>query len=333
MSQRIDPASPASAFIEFSTDHVAPRERLDFLYATTGKRMECAPADGERALSVQVRGLMSSGVNFLDYTARGITMDRTAAMCDDGHDHISVGLVAGSRTAAEQNGREIDLATGELYVIDFARPVRSLIPDHHEMAISLPRARVTAALGTAIDTLGGLRLDSRAGIGAVLASHMRALAEHAASLDPAGRAVGLQTAADLALAALQTRVGIQPDPQALDHLYMAARAAIRRNCADPEFNSERLAGLLGCSRTALYRLFARHGESVAAAIWSERLERARAMLASGGDRIEISEIAFHSGFLDPATFSRMFKRRYGVTAREMRDAAGALDAPAVPPRS
>jgi AraC-like DNA-binding protein len=197
--------------------------------------------------------------------------------------------------------------------------VRSLIPDHHEMALALPRAQVAALIGSTVDRLGGLTLESRTGIGAVLASHMRALAKHAASLDPAGRAVGLQTAADLALAALQARVGVQPDPQVSDHLYMAARAAIRRNCADPEFNPERLVGLLGCSRTALYRLFARHGESIAAAIWSERLERARAMLAAGGNQIEISKIAFHSGFLDAATFSRMFKRRYGVTAREMRD--------------
>ena len=33
----------------------------------------------------------------------------------------------------------------------------------------------------------------------------------------------------------------------------------------------------------------------------------------------VSDIAFRSGFVDPSTFSRMFRRRYGLTPREARE--------------
>jgi transcriptional regulator GlxA family with amidase domain len=37
----------------------------------------------------------------------------------------------------------------------------------------------------------------------------------------------------------------------------------------------------------------------------------------------ISEIAVRCGFLEQATFNRMFKRRYGLTPREAREEAQA----------
>jgi AraC-like DNA-binding protein len=79
---------------------------------------------------------------------------------------------------------------------------------------------------------------------------------------------------------------------------------------------------LGCSRASLYRAFVRHGESVAAVIWATRLEQARRMLASSTHLgLNVSEIAFRSGFVDQSTFNRMFKRRYGTTPREAREQA------------
>jgi len=105
-----------------------------------------------------------------------------------------------------------------------------------------------------------------------------------------------------------------------DAFYRAARALIDRDCANPELTPELMARSLGCSRASLYRVFLRHGESVAAAIWATRLERARRMLASRGClALNVSEIAFRSGFVDQSTFNRMFKRRYGLTPREARE--------------
>jgi transcriptional regulator GlxA family with amidase domain len=71
----------------------------------------------------------------------------------------------------------------------------------------------------------------------------------------------------------------------------------------------------------LYRVFAKEGESVAAAIWTARLVHATRMLGTTACAdLLISQIAFRSGFADHSTFDRMFKRLHGMTPGEMRHA-------------
>lgn len=75
----------------------------------------------------------------------------------------------------------------------------------------------------------------------------------------------------------------------------------------------------GRRRTWRLRSFAKHGESVSAAIWQARLVCARRMLGSpAGIGLLIAEIAALSGFREMPTFTRMFKRRYGMTPGDAR---------------
>ncbi len=141
------------------------------------------------------------------------------------------------------------------------------------------------------------------------------------------RAVAIKACADMALALLQTSqgAGIEPDAGRFDDsLHHAAWGLIRRHCGDRDFGADQLAVLLECSRASLYRLFARHGEGVAAAIWTARLDAAwQQVTANEGTgpaaaRASLSEIALRCGFSDPSTFQRMFKRRFGLSPREAR---------------
>lgn len=173
--------------------------------------------------------------------------------------------------------------------------------------------------------MSGLRIDEKTGIGAILSSHMQALGRHYASLDQRSRSVTLDMLANLALAAIEAHVGSPADPEASDHLLAAARLAIRQHRVDPDFNADRLAILLNCSRSTLYRLISRQEESVANMIWNGRRERARAMLgAPAHAHLTIADIAFRCWFLEPSTFSRQFRRRYGITPREVRRRAPEL---------
>jgi len=80
------------------------------------------------------------------------------------------------------------------------------------------------------------------------------------------------------------------------------------------------AAALGFSRAALYRVFARHGQSVSATIWTARLERARGLLTSaGGVGIAIADVAAMCGFRETPTFSRMCRRPYGRTPTDARE--------------
>jgi AraC-like DNA-binding protein len=98
---------------------------------------------------------------------------------------------------------------------------------------------------------------------------------------------------------------------------MRLRALIRANLGSATFGPARLCRLAGISRSQLYRLFEIHG-GVALYIQRERLAAAHRALSNPADLRSIAEIAESVGLFDPSSFSRMFRRSYGVSPRELR---------------
>ena len=81
---------------------------------------------------------------------------------------------------------------------------------------------------------------------------------------------------------------------------------------------ENLCKHLNMSRTALYDVFRRKtGQGVAAFIRTKRLEEARRLLTQTD--LSISEISERCGFADYNYFSRVFKKRFGCTAKSMKN--------------
>jgi AraC-like DNA-binding protein len=97
-------------------------------------------------------------------------------------------------------------------------------------------------------------------------------------------------------------------------------AIIRARLGSAILTPERLCRDAGLSRSALYRLFEPLG-GVAKAIKAERLAEARRRLEDSGERRSIQQIADSVGYCDASVFSRAFRRRYGATASEVREAA------------
>ena len=109
-----------------------------------------------------------------------------------------------------------------------------------------------------------------------------------------------------------------------------AEMLLEQHFHDPAFGVQELAGLLGLSRSALYRLF-EPGGGVAVFIRDRRLQRLRAALADPADHRRVAEKAYACGFADQAQFIRAFRRAYGMTPVEYR--AAMLDAAMQTPRS
>jgi transcriptional regulator GlxA family with amidase domain len=68
----------------------------------------------------------------------------------------------------------------------------------------------------------------------------------------------------------------------------------------------------------LHNLFADADESFAATVRRRRLERSAAVLADPTTTATVTAVAGAHGFDDPTSFSRAFRRRFGVSPREMR---------------
>ncbi|MDU0341151.1 helix-turn-helix domain-containing protein [Bosea rubneri] len=300
--------------MEISTDGLPQRDRLDFWSQTVLKRMEIAGRDEDAsAFQATLRRAAGSAGEFWDHVSTGIHVQRTEQRCRaDSGAEIYVGLVLDGRSEVSFGERRVRLLPGDVYVTDFSRPVRAHWLKHRELGVMFPRDARAVNVGR-LAAAGAVRL---------LSSHLRTLAQEAMALSQHEQSAAVDIAIQFARLAL---AGAGPGDMAGDQstLLAAASQLIARHCTDPEFSVELLATSLGCSRATLYRAFEHEPTGVAAAIWSARLHHARRLLLD--DRTStIGSIAFRSGFLDQANFNRMFRREFGMSPGEFRQAGREL---------
>ncbi len=97
-----------------------------------------------------------------------------------------------------------------------------------------------------------------------------------------------------------------------------AQVQFERRLHDPAFAPSELRAVPNVSRTKLYGAFSA-GEGVAAAIRDARLGRVRRHLSSSGrDGRTIVMVAYACGFTDLPAFNHAFRRRFGMTPRDVR---------------
>lgn len=97
------------------------------------------------------------------------------------------------------------------------------------------------------------------------------------------------------------------------------RRFVADNATDPALDPATVARAHHVSVRLLQALFADHGCSPAGYIRDVRLSRARELLRAGEPVTRAGRL---SGFADPGTFTRAFRRRYGCTPSEFAGPAG-----------
>ncbi|WP_210279504.1 helix-turn-helix domain-containing protein [Rhizobium metallidurans] len=93
--------------------------------------------------------------------------------------------------------------------------------------------------------------------------------------------------------------------------------AIDAKLADPALTPDYLCKSVGVSRSRLYRIFEPAG-GISNYIRRKRLLETRRALADSSNIHSIAQIAENMGFTDPSTYSRMFKREFGLSPKEVR---------------
>ncbi len=321
----VDPASHGPGrLVELTTDGVPAAQRLTFWRDQVLKRMEpAAPSEPAGPFRARLRRISIEGAELVEHISDPVTALRTAERRRiDGCDDISIDVMRHCRIASINHGGEHRLRPGDVCVVDYAQPIEVRRSRHAAIGLIMPRSRAREAMGGDVAALAGTRLAAR-GMTTVLRHHLLTTLNEASFMSLQERVLAVSGAADMALAILQAgRFGTADSEQFGEGFYWGARRLIDRHCTNAELTPERVAVAVGCSRAALYRVFAKHGESVAATIWSARIYRARRMLvAAEGMGLLVSDIALHCGFRELPTFTRMFKRRFGMTPSDARKAA------------
>jgi AraC-like DNA-binding protein len=97
-----------------------------------------------------------------------------------------------------------------------------------------------------------------------------------------------------------------------------AKCLVREQFSNPELRVQDIATMLGCSADYLSHLF--HVETKERLThYVQRIRIEGAILALEKTALNISEIAYASGFADPAYFARVFKQHKGVSPQEFRE--------------
>jgi AraC-like DNA-binding protein len=305
--------------VDLTTDGVPVGDRIDYWRDVVLRRTRPEMPERGQPFQAHLRRIVLADVELIEHAAGAVISERSPGRTRfDGGDDIAFELVRSGTSKLTHNG-EHKLRAGDLCLVDYARPFKTELTRHRACGVVLSRRKVREALGDDLSALAGRRVPAR-GLAAVLRAHMTTTLDEAPHMTAEDRVVATNAAADMALALLQAgRFGAADPDQFGEGLYQAARAVIDRASVDPDLSPDRIALAVGCSRATLYRLFARHDQSVAAVMWQARLERAWHLLCSpDGIGMTISDVAMLSGFTDIPTFTRMFKRRYGKTPREVR---------------
>jgi AraC-like DNA-binding protein len=223
------------------------------------------------------------------------------------------------------DAREITLTEGQFVLWDTARPMVFVTGERlRQITFTVPHERLNRAV-PGIGAYVGRPVGAAQGPSRLFADHLLSLDAHFGDLTRAEAPRILDATIALLGATLDACVG-QPAADIRPASLRAIQADIERNLDDPELGPAQIADRHGISVRHLHRLFAAAGLTVASWILDRRLERCRAELGAA-DRAgtSITAIAFRWGLADSSSFSRAFRRRFGVSPRGFRAGRSAPD--------
>ncbi|MER6619587.1 MULTISPECIES: helix-turn-helix domain-containing protein [unclassified Streptomyces] len=224
-----------------------------------------------------------------------------------------------------QDGTEGVFGAGQLIVADTSLPydvrINRTSRRSTTVVVSMPRARLPLP-PRAVRRLLAVPLTVDHGMGGALYRWLADVARRADEFTEADAPALASVTTDL-LASVLGRCVDSEDALPPESRRRALRTRIRdfidRNLGDPSLSPATVAAAHGISVRHLHQLFAAEGEAPAAWIRHRRLERCRRDLADPRLRgRSVQAIAARWGFTDAATFSRVFRRAYGMTPTDHR---------------
>jgi AraC-like DNA-binding protein len=236
-------------------------------------------------------------------------------------DYFLVSIQTKGRGKIVQDDRVADLAPGDFALYDSTRPYELIFDEPFQQhVLQLPGAVLRGRLRNT-ETLTARKVCGDRGAGHLMIGMINTLAADIETLEAGSVAAIAESVENILVAGLCSLPGAA-DP-AISQLTAYHRDQIKtyvlRHLRDPRLSVQAVAAHLRLSPSTIYRAFAGEPISLNSWIWNQRLDGAKRDVcdpALAGRTI--TEIAFGWGFNDAAHFSRIFRARFGSSARELR---------------
>jgi AraC-like DNA-binding protein len=317
------PPSP----LRFSTNDLPARERLAIwreLIGRTVARLDVSPLDDGLFLSKGVTHVLP-GLALTQSSVAGIRSQRTRELLADGNDDIDLLFIDNGSAIATQLGREVAMDAGVAILASNADESTIITPTAKGYSLRIPRLALKPLVANLEDAfMRPLPRTSEAM--QLLTGYVSALEQMPLPATRELRHLIVTHVYDL----LATAIGATRDAAEVAAgrgiraaRFAAIRADIARNVARHGLSAEWIAPRHGISSSTVRRLFEEAGTTFSQFVLDYRLARAHQLLRDPRlhDRTTIRRIAFSLGFNDLSYFNRTFRRLYGATPSEVRDAA------------
>lgn len=240
-------------------------------------------------------------------------------------DHLVLGVGLSGSCVVQQRGREAVIGVGEAVLTSSADPAIVAISTMSEaISVRVPKSILRARIGD-LDARVSRRIPrDTEGLG-LLTGYMSAIRNAEMPVKPDMCDVVVAHVYDLVALILGAKG--EARRLAADGGGRAARRSavfqvIESRSGDAGLSAAVVATLLGVTPRYVHLLLEETGKSFTHHLLERRLEHAAVLLRDPrryGRRI--GEIALEAGFTDLSHFSRVFRRRYGATPSDMREAA------------
>ncbi len=274
------------------------------------------------------------------WSVQGLTISRVASPANtvsrtrsvirhNSVDHWVITLSKQSVGEVATRGISFEAPPGTPFILSFGEEIGIRRRDQDERLQLILARDNFQAIAPLVDAARGIALSTPAA--RMLADYMLLLERNAPDLDPKtfdrlGNAVQAMLTACLAPTA--ERMSVARDQINLT-LMERVRRAVRRNLTSPSLGPAKLCREAATSRSQLYRLLEGEG-GVTHYIRRRRLAESFAMLCDITTDLPIGKLAERLCFADASTFSRAFRREFGMSPSDVR-AMSSSGLPPVPP--
>lgn len=219
-------------------------------------------------------------------------------------------------------GKRFDVGPGDFVLLDNTRFYQMEMDTAHEAVdLMMPQGWLEKYLPDPRALLAQ-PVSTRSGWGAPLGALLETILDGGLDTAPLPRPlIAERFGSLLALAMAEVDPGNGAPGEGGHRRQLAARILrhIESDYADPDLSPEVVAQEMGISKRYLQTLLAARGTSFVQELNATRLDRAGDLLTdSRFAGLPISEVAYRTGFLDPGYFTRLFRKRFGITPREWR---------------
>ena len=262
------------------------------------------------------------GVALVSVSAPPLRATRTKSLIrQDPTDHWVITIGRQATTGLMLEDDQMSVPAGQPFVLSLGSAFANQRGRDTRLQLNVARDKFSG-IAPALDSVLGRTLSTP--LGGMLAEYMWLLQRRLPSLTDEDaqnlpQAIAAMVAACVAPSTDRMALARQ---QVSAILKDKARRCILRNLRSQELGPATLCRELGMSRSSVYRLLKAEG-GLERYIQRLRLSESFAQLSDPSNRKPILEIADELGMVDPSSFSRAFRRQFGISPTDAREAAKA----------